>query len=58
MEGGSSHFKKARPKRALHYRDYQLPDHLYSLRENSNKRHTPNVHNPASLYSDMVAART
>ena len=36
-------FKKARPKRALHYRDYQLPDHLYRLRENSNKRHTPNI---------------
>ena len=29
------------PKRVLHYRDYQLPDHLYSLRENFNKRHTP-----------------
>ena len=36
-------FKKARPKRALHHRDYQLPDHLYRLRENSNKRHTPNT---------------
>ena len=22
--------------RALHYRDYQLPDHLYSLRANAN----------------------
>ena len=22
-------FKKARPERALHYHDYQLPDHLY-----------------------------
>ena len=26
--------KKARTKRALHYRDYQLPDHLYHPREN------------------------
>ena len=36
-----SPFKKDRPKRALHYRDYQLPDHLYSLREIFNKRHMP-----------------
>ena len=33
--------QKARPKRALHYYDYQLPDHLYSLRENFGKRHAP-----------------
>ena len=33
-------FKKARPKCALHYHDYQLPDHLYNSSRISNKRHT------------------
>ena len=36
-----SPFKKARTRHALHYCHYQLPDHLYSLQEIFNKRHTP-----------------
>ena len=36
-----SPLKKACPRHALHYQVYQLPDHLYSLREILNKRHTP-----------------
>ena len=34
-------FQKAHPKHALHYCDYQLPDHLYNSLRISNKRHMP-----------------
>ena len=44
-------FKKACPKHALHYHDYQLPDHLYSLQKKAHAN--ANLHGVALSHYDI-----